>query len=162
MNATKSIDNPGAGSFRRFNVGKKKENIRHQYIQQVLLSSLIYYVYESLSNCSVLVSLGHLVMDLNHMLRPAKSPEKCTLQVLDQPLEKLVSLFEQKTVKGWWPCTCENNGEKIIAVRAQTHTHNHFQQGAKTYKSAALFVFCIFVTLSTLQAHETNFNDRSK
>lgn len=77
----------------------------------------------SLSNCSVLVSLGHLVMDLNHMLRPAKSPEKCTLQVLDQPPDKLVSLFEQKTVKGWWPCTCENNGEKIIAVRAQTHTH---------------------------------------
>lgn len=108
----------------------------------MLLSSLLlYYVYESLSNCSVLVSLGHLVMDLNHMLRPAKSPEKCTLQVLNQPPDKLVSLFEQKTVKGWWPCTCENNGEKIIAVRAQTHTQNHFPQGAKTYKPTALFFF---------------------
>uniref|UniRef100_A0A3Q2VZN1 Dysferlin, limb girdle muscular dystrophy 2B (autosomal recessive) n=1 Tax=Haplochromis burtoni TaxID=8153 RepID=A0A3Q2VZN1_HAPBU len=63
--------------------------------------------------------LGHLVMDLNHMLRPAKSPEKCTLQVLDQPPDKLVSLFEQKTVKGWWPCTCENNGEKIIAGKVE-------------------------------------------
>lgn len=74
------------------------------------------------------VSLGHLVMDLNHMLRPAKSPEKCTLQLLDQPADKLVSLFEQKTVKGWWPCTCEQNGEKIIAVSKtntprQRHTH---------------------------------------
>uniref|UniRef100_A0A4W6EV00 Dysferlin, limb girdle muscular dystrophy 2B (autosomal recessive) n=1 Tax=Lates calcarifer TaxID=8187 RepID=A0A4W6EV00_LATCA len=49
--------------------------------------------------------LGHLVMDLNHMLRPAKSPQKCDLQLLDQPADKLVSLFEQKTVKGWWPCT---------------------------------------------------------
>ncbi|KAI3376172.1 hypothetical protein L3Q82_016695 [Scortum barcoo] len=58
---------------------------------------------------------GHLVMDLNHMLRPAKSAEKCNLQILDQPADKLVSLFEQKTVKGWWPCTCEQNGEKIIA-----------------------------------------------
>lgn len=58
-------------------------------------------------------------MDLNHMLRPAKSPEKCTLQTLDQPTDKLVSLFEQKTVKGWWPCTCEKNGEKIIAVRKE-------------------------------------------
>uniref|UniRef100_A0A3Q3N520 Dysferlin, limb girdle muscular dystrophy 2B (autosomal recessive) n=1 Tax=Labrus bergylta TaxID=56723 RepID=A0A3Q3N520_9LABR len=63
--------------------------------------------------------LGHLVMDLNHMLRPAKSPEKCTLQLLDQPTDKLVSLFEQKTVKGWWPCMCEQNGEKIIAGKVE-------------------------------------------
>ncbi|XP_043953482.1 dysferlin isoform X9 [Gambusia affinis] len=63
--------------------------------------------------------LGHVAMDLNHMLRPAKSPEKCTLQTLDQPTDKLVSLFEQKTVKGWWPCTCEKNGEKIIAGKVE-------------------------------------------
>ncbi|MEQ2254763.1 hypothetical protein ILYODFUR_006917 [Ilyodon furcidens] len=63
--------------------------------------------------------LGHVVMDLNHMLRPAKSPEKCTLQTLDQPVDKLVSLFEQKTVKGWWPCSCEKNGEKIIAGKVE-------------------------------------------
>uniref|UniRef100_A0A3B3W1M9 Dysferlin, limb girdle muscular dystrophy 2B (autosomal recessive) n=1 Tax=Poecilia latipinna TaxID=48699 RepID=A0A3B3W1M9_9TELE len=63
--------------------------------------------------------LGHVAMDLNHMLRPAKSPEKCTLQTLDQPADKLVSLFEQKTVKGWWPCTCESNGEKIIAGKVE-------------------------------------------
>ncbi|XP_054916787.1 dysferlin isoform X7 [Poeciliopsis prolifica] len=63
--------------------------------------------------------LGHVAMDLNHMLRPAKSPEKCTLQTLDQPTDKLVSLFEQKTVKGWWPCTCEQNGEKIIAGKVE-------------------------------------------
>lgn len=70
---------------------------------------------------SFVVSSGHLVMDLNHMLRPAKSPQKCDLQLLDQPADKLVSLFEQKTVKGWWPCTCEKDGEKIIAVRRETH-----------------------------------------
>ncbi|GLD68056.1 dysferlin isoform X3, partial [Lates japonicus] len=63
--------------------------------------------------------LGHLVMDLNHMLRPAKSPQKCDLQLLDQPADKLVSLFEQKTVKGWWPCTCEKDGEKIIAGKVE-------------------------------------------
>ncbi|PWA32929.1 hypothetical protein CCH79_00015513 [Gambusia affinis] len=65
--------------------------------------------------------LGHVAMDLNHMLRPAKSPEKCTLQTVDQPTDKLVSLFEQKTVKGWWPCTCEKNGEKIIAESENEH-----------------------------------------
>ncbi|XP_047438036.1 dysferlin isoform X2 [Mugil cephalus] len=63
--------------------------------------------------------LGHLVMDLNHMPRPAKTPEKCDLQLLDQPADKLVSLFEQKTVKGWWPCTCNQNGEKIIAGKVE-------------------------------------------
>ena len=62
------------------------------------------------------------MFDLNHMLRPAKSPEKCDLQLLQQASERLVSLFEQKTVKGWWPCTCEKNGEQIIAVR-NTHVH---------------------------------------
>ncbi|XP_069028203.1 dysferlin isoform X3 [Embiotoca jacksoni] len=63
--------------------------------------------------------LGHLVMDMNHMLRPAKSPEKCDLKLLEQPADRLVSLFEQKTVKGWWPCTCEMNGEKIIAGKVE-------------------------------------------
>lgn len=63
--------------------------------------------------------LGHLVMDLNHMLRPAKSPEKCGLQLLEQPTDKLVSLFEQKTVKGWWPCTATLNGQKTIAGKVE-------------------------------------------
>uniref|UniRef100_A0A8C3ACN5 Dysferlin, limb girdle muscular dystrophy 2B (autosomal recessive) n=1 Tax=Cyclopterus lumpus TaxID=8103 RepID=A0A8C3ACN5_CYCLU len=63
--------------------------------------------------------LGHLVMDLNRMLRPAKSPEKCDLQLLEQPAERLVSLFQQKTVRGWWPCTCEQSGEKIIAGKVE-------------------------------------------
>ncbi|XP_078137887.1 LOW QUALITY PROTEIN: dysferlin [Centroberyx gerrardi] len=63
--------------------------------------------------------LGHLEMDLNHMLRPAKSPEKCNLELLGQPADRLVSLFEQKTVKGWWPCTCDQNGEKTIAGKVE-------------------------------------------
>ncbi|XP_071370277.1 dysferlin-like, partial [Centroberyx affinis] len=63
--------------------------------------------------------LGHLEMDLNHMLRPAKSPEKCNLELLSQPADRLVSLFEQKTVKGWWPCTCDQNGQKTIAGKVE-------------------------------------------
>ncbi|XP_076027718.1 dysferlin isoform X3 [Genypterus blacodes] len=63
--------------------------------------------------------LGHLEMDLNYMIRPAKSPQKCNLELLDQPVDRLVSLFEQKTVKGWWPCTCDQNGEKIIAGKVE-------------------------------------------
>ncbi|XP_072543804.1 dysferlin isoform X6 [Salminus brasiliensis] len=63
--------------------------------------------------------LGCLEMDLNHMLRPAKSPEKCGLELLSQPQDKLVSLFEQKTVKGWWPCVCDRQGEKILAGKVE-------------------------------------------
>ncbi|XP_069048827.1 dysferlin isoform X4 [Lepisosteus oculatus] len=65
--------------------------------------------------------LGSLEMDLNRMVRPAKSAEKCGLELLDQTLsaDRLVSLFEQKTVKGWWPCVGERNGEKIIAGKVE-------------------------------------------
>ncbi|XP_058250619.1 dysferlin isoform X2 [Hemibagrus wyckioides] len=63
--------------------------------------------------------LGCLEMDLNHMLKPAKSPEKCGLELLSQPQDKLVSLFEQKTVKGWWPCVCDRQGEKILAGKVE-------------------------------------------
>ena len=72
---------------------------------------------------------GCLEMDLNHMLRPAKSAEKCTLDLLHQAPEKLVSLFEQKTVKGWWPCVCDANGEKVMAVSVirPLHKSRHFR-----------------------------------
>uniref|UniRef100_A0A3B3QN20 Dysferlin, limb girdle muscular dystrophy 2B (autosomal recessive) n=1 Tax=Paramormyrops kingsleyae TaxID=1676925 RepID=A0A3B3QN20_9TELE len=63
--------------------------------------------------------LGCLELDLNHMLRPAKTAEKCVLDLLSQPPEKLVSLFEQKTVKGWWPCVCESGGERILAGKVE-------------------------------------------
>ncbi|XP_056299171.1 dysferlin isoform X6 [Pseudoliparis swirei] len=63
--------------------------------------------------------LGHLVLDLNRMLRPAKAPEGCGLQLTEQPAERLVSLFQQKTVRGWWPCTCERGGEKVIAGKVE-------------------------------------------
>lgn len=76
--------------------GEKKEN-KHQVFFSLFLS-------------------GCLEMDLNHMLKPAKSPEKCGLELLSQPQDKLVSLFEQKTVKGWWPCVCDRQGDKTLAV----------------------------------------------
>ncbi|XP_058637226.1 dysferlin isoform X6 [Onychostoma macrolepis] len=63
--------------------------------------------------------LGSLEMDLNHMLSPAKSPEKCGLEMFSQSQDKLVSLFEQKTVKGWWPCVCDRENEKILAGKLE-------------------------------------------
>ncbi len=52
----------------------------------------------------------------------SKSPEKCGLEMFFSVQDKLVSLFEQKTVKGWWPCVCDRENEKILAVKSYTQT----------------------------------------
>ncbi|KAJ6658559.1 hypothetical protein lerEdw1_019947 [Lerista edwardsae] len=59
--------------------------------------------------------LGSIQLDLNCMLKPAKTAEKCTLDLLESG-ERLVSLFEQKTVKGWWPCLAEEGETRTLAV----------------------------------------------
>lgn len=61
---------------------------------------------------------GSLQLDLNHMPKPAKTAEKCSLDLLDDTFhpEWFVSLFEQKTVKGWWPCVAEEGEKKVLAV----------------------------------------------
>uniref|UniRef100_A0A8D0GIT3 Dysferlin n=1 Tax=Sphenodon punctatus TaxID=8508 RepID=A0A8D0GIT3_SPHPU len=62
--------------------------------------------------------LGSLQMDLNRMPKPAKTAEKCSLELLDDT-ERFVSLFEQKTVKGWWPCAAEEEEKQIIAGKLE-------------------------------------------
>ncbi|XP_059891870.1 dysferlin-like [Gadus macrocephalus] len=63
--------------------------------------------------------LGHLEMDLNSMLRPAKSSVKCGLEMLQQTADQRVSLFQQKSVKGWWPCSCQLNGATTLAGKVE-------------------------------------------
>uniref|UniRef100_A0A673T7W8 Dysferlin n=1 Tax=Suricata suricatta TaxID=37032 RepID=A0A673T7W8_SURSU len=65
--------------------------------------------------------LGSLQLDLNHMPKPAKTAEKCSLDQLDDTFhpEWFVSLFEQKTVKGWWPCVAEEGEKKILAGKLE-------------------------------------------
>ncbi|XP_042326048.1 dysferlin isoform X4 [Sceloporus undulatus] len=62
--------------------------------------------------------LGSIQLDLNCMLKPSKTAEKCSLDLLDGP-ERMVSLLEQKTVKGWWPCVAEEDETKIIAGKLE-------------------------------------------
>uniref|UniRef100_A0A8C3SZQ8 Dysferlin n=1 Tax=Chelydra serpentina TaxID=8475 RepID=A0A8C3SZQ8_CHESE len=64
--------------------------------------------------------LGH--MDLNRMPAPAKTAEKCSLSLLDETLssDRFVSLFEQKAVKGWWPCVVEAEEKKTIGKLEMT------------------------------------------
>ncbi|XP_072623005.1 dysferlin isoform X21 [Vulpes vulpes] len=65
--------------------------------------------------------LGSLQLDLNHMPKPAKTAEKCSLDQLDDTFhpEWFVSLFEQKTVKGWWPCVAEEGERKMLAGKLE-------------------------------------------
>uniref|UniRef100_A0A2I2Z8Z1 Dysferlin n=1 Tax=Gorilla gorilla gorilla TaxID=9595 RepID=A0A2I2Z8Z1_GORGO len=65
--------------------------------------------------------LGSLQLDLNRMPKPAKTAEKCSLDQLDDTFhpEWFVSLFEQKTVKGWWPCVAEEGEKKILAGKLE-------------------------------------------
>ncbi|XP_048797655.1 dysferlin isoform X3 [Lagopus muta] len=65
--------------------------------------------------------LGSIQMDLNRMPKPAKTAEKCSLELIDGSLSasRFVSLFEQKTVKGWWPCIAEQNEKKILAGKLE-------------------------------------------
>ncbi|NXX16148.1 DYSF protein, partial [Podargus strigoides] len=65
--------------------------------------------------------LGSIQMDLNRMPKPAKTAEKCSLELVDDTLSssRFVSLFEQKTVKGWWPCFAEQDQKKILAGKLE-------------------------------------------
>uniref|UniRef100_A0A672V8D0 Dysferlin n=1 Tax=Strigops habroptila TaxID=2489341 RepID=A0A672V8D0_STRHB len=65
--------------------------------------------------------LGSIQMDLNRMPKPAKTAEKCSLELVDDTWSSshFVSLFEQKTVKGWWPCVAEQDQKKILAGKLE-------------------------------------------
>uniref|UniRef100_A0A8C8RW14 Dysferlin n=1 Tax=Pelusios castaneus TaxID=367368 RepID=A0A8C8RW14_9SAUR len=65
--------------------------------------------------------LGSVQMDLNRMPTPTKTAEKCSLAILDETVsaDRFVSLFEQKAVKGWWPCVVEVDEKKTIAGKLE-------------------------------------------
>jgi len=54
------------------------------------------------------------------MPKPAKKASNCTLDMLPD-IEagrevKLVSLFEQKRLRGFWPCFNDETGERLLTV----------------------------------------------
>lgn len=66
---------------------------------------------------------GTLELDLRNLVAPAKTPEKCSLKMMDDvemgaPLktENAKSLFAQQSVRGWWPCSIEKDGQKALGV----------------------------------------------
>lgn len=72
-------------------------------------------------HCIVIV--GTLELDLRHLVAPAKTPEKCSLIMMDDveigspsKNENAKSLFAQQSVRGWWPCYMERDGKKELGV----------------------------------------------
>ncbi|XP_010630387.1 myoferlin isoform X3 [Fukomys damarensis] len=69
--------------------------------------------------------LGFLELDLHHTIIPAKSSEKCNLDMIPDfkamdPLKaKTASLFEQKSMKGWWPCFADKDGCRVMAGKVE-------------------------------------------
>lgn len=64
-----------------------------------------------------------LELDLRNLVPPAKTPEKCSLTMMDdleigipQKSERAKSLFAQQSVRGWWPCSIEKDGKKVLGV----------------------------------------------
>ncbi|XP_072229894.1 myoferlin-like isoform X2 [Leuresthes tenuis] len=70
--------------------------------------------------------LGTLELDLRKLVAPAKTPEKCSLKMMDDlemevphKLEKAKSLFAQQSVRGWWPCYIEQDGKKVLGGKVE-------------------------------------------
>jgi hypothetical protein len=65
---------------------------------------------------------GFLELDLHRTIIPAKTSEKCSLDMIPDlkamdPLKaKTASLFEQRSMKGWWPCYADKDGTRVMAV----------------------------------------------
>ena len=60
------------------------------------------------------------------MPKPAKKSDKCTLDMLPDIEHgrsdvKTVSLFQQKRIRGFWPCFSDEKGERELTV-SQTET----------------------------------------
>lgn len=69
------------------------------------------------------VIAGTLELDLRNLVAPAKTPEKCSLIMMDdleigapKKNENAKSLFAQQSVRGWWPCYIEKDGKKTLGV----------------------------------------------
>ncbi|XP_037133650.1 myoferlin-like isoform X2 [Syngnathus acus] len=70
--------------------------------------------------------LGTLELYLHNLIPPAKTPEKCSLSMMDEvdvdvphKPEAAKCLFTQKSVRGWWPCSIEQNGLKALGGKVE-------------------------------------------
>ncbi|XP_063347132.1 myoferlin [Pelmatolapia mariae] len=64
--------------------------------------------------------LGSIELDLLNLIPPAKTPEKCSLKMLQGMMaSQPTSLFSQKSVRGWWPCAIEQGGKPVLGGKVE-------------------------------------------
>nr|XP_020461857.1 myoferlin-like [Monopterus albus] len=70
--------------------------------------------------------LGSVELDLRNLVAPAKTPEKCSLEMMNvlevgapHKPEHAKSLFNQQSVRGWWPCSIEQEGKKVLGGKVE-------------------------------------------
>ncbi|CAF1637643.1 unnamed protein product [Adineta ricciae] len=63
--------------------------------------------------------LGALTLDLNHLCKPAKDADECTLDILDDQTSNCVSIFDIKRLKGWWPCVDLHDGKSQLTGKIE-------------------------------------------
>ncbi|XP_017273942.1 myoferlin-like isoform X2 [Kryptolebias marmoratus] len=70
--------------------------------------------------------LGVLELDLRKLVPPSKTPEKCSLKMMESrdaeapnKLENAKSLFAQQSARGWWPCSIEKDGQKVLGGKVE-------------------------------------------
>uniref|UniRef100_A0A669D5P2 Myoferlin n=1 Tax=Oreochromis niloticus TaxID=8128 RepID=A0A669D5P2_ORENI len=64
--------------------------------------------------------LGSIELDLLNLIPPAKTPEKCSLKMMQGMMaSQPTSLFSQKSVRGWWPCAIEQGGKPILGGKVE-------------------------------------------
>lgn len=58
--------------------------------------------------------MGQVSLDLNKCIKPAKYADSCGFHQIpgDDFQVKYVSLFEQRRLKGWWPCIVALTNER--------------------------------------------------
>uniref|UniRef100_A0A673LBU6 Myoferlin n=1 Tax=Sinocyclocheilus rhinocerous TaxID=307959 RepID=A0A673LBU6_9TELE len=68
--------------------------------------------------------LGAIELDLHHLINPSKTPEKCSLSMVPDGTtppksDQLKSLFDQKAVRGWWPCYMDKDGKRELGGKVE-------------------------------------------
>lgn len=66
--------------------------------------------------------MGQVSLDLNRCIKPSKDAENCGFHQIPAADfgVKSVSLFEQRRLKGWWPCIVElSNNRREIAGKLE-------------------------------------------
>ncbi|XP_048474447.1 myoferlin-like [Rhincodon typus] len=70
--------------------------------------------------------LGYLEINLNAFRCPTKWADSCTLEKFfkqedssSNSLQKMISLFKQKSIKGWWPCVTYEEGKPYLTGKLE-------------------------------------------